>query len=466
MQEYINEPLIVIGILLFFFGIDRFTDSIFPKFHSRIIKQLKLMEIVSILLYLYLHFHFLPVFQEYKNYIVVLTTIHRVFARFTLINLFFLMIPMQRHFGIFKLPFHRVLGRLAIMWGCLHGTTIIIIKIFIQKKPASWFFDLSQTNFVFGPLLLFFLSLMGFHSIRFIRRKKYFIFYIAHMLIAPVVIVFLWLHLHEEFYLFTLPLTVTFFFVVLRWISFKRIRIISTESSHSFTRLETEKIPNSNDGGDHVKLYCRKLGLLESHPFTFFNKKNSSVFLIKAYKGWTNRLKLKIAERLLTNFNISNINKSYTLRYSGPMKSVLRNVKNYDHLILFGAGGGMTPMLSALNIVASNQFFCKKIKRIELFLSSRAESDMDFMEKEINKIIQDSPITDLKDKVFLHRFVTGINGRPKIKEEILKLIEKKKTYGFFFCGPYLMTLKLRSILASVNVSNGFRINQFYLESEY
>lgn len=462
--EYINEPLIVIGILLVLYAIDKVVRSLLPKFHTRVFMQLKVIETASIILYLYLHFHFLSIFRKFDSILIVLKTLHGAFAKYSVINLFFLMIPMQKEFGVFKLPFHKLLGRLTIIWGLLHGIIIVIIKTVIEKQEASWFFDIKQTKFLFGPFLLLFLAMMGLHSIRFIRRKFYFLFYIAHMMVAPLVIVFFWLHLHEKYYLFAVPLTVSYFFVVVRWISFKRLRTISCTTGGSFVRLETEKIPKSNDGGDHVQLYCRKLGVLESHPFTFFNKKNSTVIIIKPFKRWTKKLKEKVADRLISN---NDLNNTFKFRYRGSVNSVLENVKNYDHLILFGGGGGICPMISALNLIASNKHLCKQTKRIDLLLVVRGEDDMSFLVNEIQDIIDESADKDeLENKVFLHRFTTSLKGRPKIKKEIASLIQKGKTYGFFFCGPFLMTLKTRKFIAEINLKNGFRINQFFLESEY
>ena len=308
--------------------------------------------------------------------------------------------------------------------------------------------------------------MMGIHSLRPIRRYFYKYFYLAHTALMPIIVVFLWLHMWPENYLFPIPITFGVFMVYVKWSSFRSRRILRSSVHGSFVKMEIEKIPGSNDGGDHANVYMPSLDLISFHPFCFYNTESSSVFLIKSYKNWTKKLHKKVNSSIISNSAIGN------LRINGPYHSLLRYVTFFQRIVLFGAGGGVVPMVSALNSIAMSETISEKAESIDFIFISPNVEEVTLVDDEIKAMCANEPakMSHLESKINKHLFATKRDGRPdttKLIPEILKnLLSEKEEVGFFFCGPLKLDLSVKKSLVALQLKNPFKLKTFFMEADY
>lgn len=184
--------------------------------------------------------------------------------------------------------------------------------------------------------------------------------------------------------------------------------------------------------GQHVMLsiYDNHQKLVGPRPFTITNipnKQGKLNFAIKIYHGFTKEIEnLKTGEEVFVN---------------GPMGNFFLEPENDTNIVMLAGGTGVTPFISMMSFVQSNNYE----NRMILFYSLKDEKDFIYQEKliELDKHPNFKVITTITDKV--SEGWTGETGRinaTMIKNNLDSLNDK----NFLLCGPPPFIEAMRNIL--------------------
>lgn len=223
--------------------------------------------------------------------------------------------------------------------------------------------------------------------------------------------------------------------------------------------------------GQYLFLNCPSISRHEWHPFTISSSPEAEEFLsvhIRVVGNWTGKL-----QELLNPQEKDGIVQEYVsdplLRVDAPYGAATEDVFKYEHLILIGAGIGVTPFASILKTIghrlsmmgdeSSPQISIKKVhfmwitrelSAFEWFLDLLEDLDdhdyRDFLDITIyitsKKFMDDQQQFGadsdggLSERVFY--------GRPDWEKIFLEQGERYKgeTVGVFFCGPRILSKNL------------------------
>ena len=144
--------------------------------------------------------------------------------------------------------------------------------------------------------------------------------------------------------------------------------------------------------GDYVYLNSKKISMIDWHPFIIISKSKESKILlnIKVNDRWTNKLYKQMLEthRVKRKFN-----QQFKWEFSldGPYGSSSKNILESKHVILVGAGHGISkfaPILKDINFESDSRI-CK-LKKIDLYWLIFDQSYFEWFTKIINDFKKDN----------------------------------------------------------------------------
>lgn len=333
--------------------------------------------------------HFLQVDRESSS---VTKEIGNSFGMMAMVSMSFFLIPVSKHGPILKLlgwsparvvRLHIWCGRLIIIGSFLHGLLHFLrYKHFLENKKQSFLFPPQQcwtttaTNdddslsvacydhFLYLTGVVACMALFGIlmTSLHVVRRACYSLFYMSHVVLAPIFLLMVMLHYNRGI-LYTAPSILYYVAVslpVFQETSNERIKIMSVErlgngNNNSECCVMSLTIEASNEAmatyrpGTYVHLLAPSISPI-SHPFTINKvpgRENQLRILFRAFGPFTKEL----AKQLTTKTTSNNKNPPPTLRldgYHGCPQRINQLLDQHDLVILIAGGIGITPFLSLL----------------------------------------------------------------------------------------------------------------------
>ena len=186
---------------------------------------------------------------------------------------------------------HRLAGYGTVCFAMLHA--VVYITAWSKSNTLDELLEASQ---VVG-IVAGFAMLIIFSTVLLLRKLRYEIFYIVHILMFMLILVTVGLHRPQ---LATKTLIIVIFaasiWIADRALRFSKLSLFSFGNSatitplpHGGTRIVLRKSPNRAVAGSHCFLWIPKIRATETHPFTILSTKPLEL-VIAAYDGFTRDL--------------------------------------------------------------------------------------------------------------------------------------------------------------------------------
>lgn len=229
---------------------------------------------------------------------------------------------------------HQVGGYTTITFALLH-TTLVCLGFMKMHRPAI-LLEEPQVMAMTAVSALFVLLVFAL----LIRRVRYEVFYISHIIMFMVFIISVALHqphMQDRIIIITiLTGAVWSSDRILRglrvlWYAYDN-RATITPLPHGGTRIVLQRAPSRSVPGTHCFLWIPKIRAIETHPFTIVSKTQYSLELVvAAYDGFTNDLH---------NYAVKHPGAVLRASFDGPYGSLPNFSKVADKVILIAGGSG------------------------------------------------------------------------------------------------------------------------------
>lgn len=229
---------------------------------------------------------------------------------------------------------HQVGGYTTVIFAILHMITVCLGFERIHKP--SILLEVSNINGMIAVVASFILLVFAY----LIRKVRYEVFYVSHILMFMLFIINAALHQPD---VSTKAIIITALAGamwsadrILRglrtlWYAYDN-RATITPLANGGTRIVLARSPSRSVPGTHCFLWIPRIRAFESHPFTIVSKTTNSLELvISAYDGFTNDLH---------NYAVKNPGATLRASFDGPYGSLPNFAKVADKIILFAGGSG------------------------------------------------------------------------------------------------------------------------------
>ncbi|CZR64086.1 related to ferric-chelate reductase [Phialocephala subalpina] len=274
---------------------------------------------------------------------------------------------------------HQVGGYSTIIFAFLHAITIIMG--FEKIHRPAMLLELAQINGMTAVSALFVLLVFAL----LIRRVRYEVFYISHILMFMLFIITAAMHqpnIKDKAIIITILSGAmwgsdrTLRGLRILWYAYDN-RATITPLPHGGTRIILRRSPSRSVPGTHCFLWIPKIRAIEMHPFTIVSKTPYSLELVvAAYDGFTNDLHKYAVKHPGTSLRAS---------FDGPYGSLPDFARVADKVILIAGGSGASFTFGvALDI-------CKKLrntseKTIEFIWTVREQKQISWFQKELAEL--------------------------------------------------------------------------------
>ena len=231
-------------------------------------------------------------------------------------------------------PLHQIGGYATVAYMFVHMVTLV--QAFTLKNNIAFLVEQDQRYGYVAGICMFitFIAAIG------LRRIRYELFYVTHLLMFLLIIVFLPLHIHHHaekaVYISIFAASIWGADRLLRgshllwYVHGNRATI--TPLPNKGTRIVLKRSPSRAIPGNHCFVWIPKIRLLESHPFTIVSATKTSLELvIAAYDGFTNDLH---------QYAVKNPGAVLRASVDGPYGATPDFVKTADKVILIAGGSG------------------------------------------------------------------------------------------------------------------------------
>ncbi|KUJ14182.1 uncharacterized protein LY89DRAFT_589799 [Mollisia scopiformis] len=229
---------------------------------------------------------------------------------------------------------HQVGGYTTIIFAMLHMITVVL-GVEKMHRPAM-LLEITQINGITALSALFVLLIFAL----LIRRVRYEVFYISHILMFMLFIINVALHQpkvkNKAVYITIVAGAMWSSDRILRglrilWYAYDNGAIV-TPLPHGGTRVVLKRSPSRSVPGTHCFLWVPRIRAVETHPFTIVSKTPYSLELvISAYDGFTNDL---------LNYAVQHPGSTLRASFDGPYGSLPDFSKVADKIILIAGGSG------------------------------------------------------------------------------------------------------------------------------
>ncbi|KAE8443730.1 hypothetical protein EG329_001410 [Mollisiaceae sp. DMI_Dod_QoI] len=275
---------------------------------------------------------------------------------------------------------HQVGGYTTITFALLH--TITICTAFKDKmhRPGI-LLKTPQINGMTAVVALFVMLVFAL----LIRRVRYEVFYISHILMFMLFIINAALH-QPEVKAKVVIITILSGAMwssdrVLRglrtlWYAYDN-RATITPLPHGGTRIVLQRSPSRSVPGTHCFLWIPKIRAIETHPFTIVSKTPYSLELVvAAYDGFTNDLH---------NYALKNPGATLRASFDGPYGALPNFTEVADKVILIAGGSGASFTFGvALDIIRKLRSTSKMT--IEFVWTVREQETISWFQKELAEL--------------------------------------------------------------------------------
>ena len=210
---------------------------------------------------------------------------------------------------------------------------VVYITAWAKDKQLE---NLLQASQVFG-IVAGFSTLIILATSLFLRKLRYEVFYIVHILMFMLIVVMVGLH-RPDFALHTIIIII---FTASVWVADRTLRFLKvslfsfgntatiTPLPHGGTRIVLRKSPGRAVPGSHAFLWIPAIRAAETHPFTIVST-NPVEFVVAAYDGFT---------RDLHAYALKNPGKALKASMDGPYGNV-PNFTDFTKVVFIAGGSG------------------------------------------------------------------------------------------------------------------------------
>jgi len=355
---------------------------------------------------------------------------------------------------------HRILGRTAVLIVLMHFVAVLLEPTYIPFNLATplvkpYNIDLKMGFWTYMCILTMFVT-----SLPQIRRKFFEFFYYIHHLFIVVWILAI---LHNTTLVHRLTLIIP---MVLWGIDrmvrcyrgrIRRYQLVSANIMGDGLRLEFKgKVsvcfpPTSTESGSYAFINVPRVSFLQWHPFSISSRADADNFTFHIKNMGPGTFTGALHEYFAKNPSDPTVN------IDGPYGRCAVRFEEYESLLLFAGGVGVTPMAAIVDDLYEK---CKngrkpaKLESVVFCWSVQTKDTIAWMEDMIKKIqANPEPVTGVKFNVMV--YVTRSkeesalfrSGRPKVPE-IFELAARPKDgagkewrIGVLACGPEPMVVE-------------------------
>lgn len=231
-------------------------------------------------------------------------------------------------------PLHQIGGYTTVAYMFVHMVTLV--QAFTIKHNIAFLLERDQIfGYVCGcSMFITFIAAIWF------RRVRYELFYVTHIIMFLIIIIYLPLHIqhHAEKAVYISIFAASIWGAdrllrgshLLWYVHGNRATI--TPLPNNGTRLVLSRSPSRAIPGNHIFVWIPKIRSIESHPFTIVSATETSLELvIAAYDGFTDDLH---------QYAVKNPGAVLRASVDGPYGSTPNFVKTADRVILIAGGSG------------------------------------------------------------------------------------------------------------------------------
>lgn len=375
------------------------------------------------------------------------------FAIMSLVVFSYFLIPVVRHSAILKLlnwtpvaavRLHIWSGRIIIVGVLLHGTMHIYRWVSISGEnllsmiiPPAPCWTLSEADFqptcndsdtdcscydhfrnLIGVLAALGLVVIAITTLNYIRRNHYRIFYMAHVLAAPIVIIMSILHWQRS----VLYMAPSLLYYVASSVPVMMEAALKMKKDGGVAVISVQKIMPSDRpcisltvaasditfllrSGQYVKLLAPEISSL-SHPFTV-NRVNGKLGQLRIIFRVTGPFTSKLANRLVDG------TRPPLLHMDGFHGTALRvdQVMKHDNVVIVAGGIGITPYLSILQEVDSIMSSRQESKEVVLHWICRDADLVKYVKANyFHHLLRKSSKSNLRMCLIVHKTGRQSNG--------------------------------------------------------
>jgi len=364
--------------------------------------------------------------------------------------LFIFGIPFER-----AVTYHRWVGRLLVMSVICHAT------IAFDRFKVKGIFEFKQdyAGFIAGVGL----GVLFLFTFEPIRRRFWEVFYFTHLL-------YIWVAAWALTHIFLFNLTsahfnswitpsVLLFAILLYYFDrglriykgqFQPTQLISAKPGFEITRLELKKKNGFKyEGGQYIWLNLPEVSLVQWHPFSISSgpKEDNFTVHIKDCGNFTHEVFDKATEGKITKAKVD-----------GPYGRLSIGLKEYNVIVLFAGGIGVTPMMAVLKELDN---LSQRKTKIYFIWVVQNGSAFDWFSDSLNEMQNKS---DIVLKLYVSRGEkeaneTGLKftkGRPiftEIVEEVISQNENESFIGVLACGPKSMVSTVFDVCMKSNCNS-------------
>ncbi|CAH1760651.1 18774_t:CDS:2 [Entrophospora sp. SA101] len=378
------------------------------------------------------------------------------------------------------IKFHRWVGRMIIVCIMFHGMGHIQKRYYeVGDIYTTVFGNIIYTR---GFIAFLALVLLGLSSLSIFRRRYFEIFYWAHIVGFIAFVIASIIHAPSNFYFEILGISLYLIDVSIRFfLSMKNAKIIKLETINNDITKVTFKYNMFYEAGQYIFVNFsnlkKPLSTLAWHPVSISSSPTSPLSLnnnistihLKTIGKFTNLLFDRASRESYV------MNPTLKISIEGPYGKSSVQFMDYDTVILFSGGIGVTPMISILRnlvdrlvsgmtIATNTIYFVWAVPNLDSY--HWFSTELQEIQDKFNIIANNSYILDIQ--VFVTRPNINDNistssilhaGRPKF-EGIMQSAKRYQSSGDVavgVCGPSLMLKDVKNAATSQSTRKGLFI---------
>jgi NADPH oxidase len=232
--------------------------------------------------------------------------------------------------------YHKMFSILTLFISLLHG----IVGIYIPRN------NIINYKIITGYIFYILLLIINLFSISKFKDRFYHVFVNIHKIIFLLIFIIAMMHGNG---LVICPVIVYLIDLIYRIYLVKKINNLKLDIkyeivSHDLIKIEIIDNKVYCNSGQYIYINIPQISLLEWHPYSIANAPNENkICYINVIGDWTNKLKDKIKK-----------NEKLDILIDGFYGNISKFLLEYQYIILFSGGIGITPILSILRHIYYN----------------------------------------------------------------------------------------------------------------
>ncbi|KAI5799111.1 ferric reductase NAD binding domain-containing protein [Peziza echinospora] len=277
---------------------------------------------------------------------------------------------------------HRWVGRVIFVYSCLH--VYVFVYSYVSRNNTE---KLKEESIIWGWVAFAAFNVIYASSLHFIRKRFYEFFYIIHVVMFLIAVIFMGMHKPKKF-------AEVMYFAgatwsvdrLIRWLRMLYNSYNNTATLIPLSGLATKVVlskPMWSQPGSHAFLSIPTIRGFQTHPFTI-SSSSAVEFIIKAQKGFTLDLH---------KYALKHPGAKVKVCLDGPYGAV-PDFGRFNRVVLIAGGsGGAFTFSVAMDLVRNTGRF--GVVSVDMIWVIRDERHLTWYESEI-EVLQNSPLVNLR----------------------------------------------------------------------